>query len=582
MLLFQIFIWSWMIILRDGVTALPAAVSLTKHNIDSAGLGTTIDHINRRENIIQHLSNILERTPPKKDTGSGRNSPTQDSPKQDKGKGKADPQTPASPKGKGKIDTIYKLGECGKEVEGTLIKNVDKSGNTPARKIKTPKQPTTPKPPKSYDDGEDGDGLDKAPLDRASGTKKMQMCKNKVDLPFPTYPSSGDVIEKVDKWKGLLNAYNVALEDPCDNDYDFKKLPFPSTKVDGVYTPIKDSKNRKEYSKDIWQTEHVMDAQILKRFFQEQFEGVDKPKVEKAKIDRSEIPKEWISSIKGKAAKQDQCDYLEQFWNKRWGGIGNPDPRGNAMKYLLSEFPGETKYLKEMLLLPGRLNNKKSQLFGIKGHNVIALRKFTSMPLHQKIDELREVVLLIAYLNEPEFRKHWKAVALRLRDRLEEIEASGSNGYMRKTDDYWFKQKADSTLKDGTNERYEPVGLAKKWVLFINNFVDDRTTRMQSLLVKLHWELETEWQDAKTYVDLPKDEGSKLGTRMAVLAKHIQDKVDIKKLRIDSTSTPSTPVPGTPDISDDEDSSDGVPDDTPSKPPTFVVPIRPKPTPTPI
>jgi hypothetical protein len=61
-------------------------------------------------------------------------------------------------------------------------------------------------------------------------------------------------------------------------------------------------------------------------------------------------------------------------------------------------FPGDNEYAKELLLLPGRLNKKKSFLFSTKkkvGLNVIAVEKFGKMPFHQRINELREVVLLI-------------------------------------------------------------------------------------------------------------------------------------------------------------------------------------------
>jgi hypothetical protein len=65
------------------------------------------------------------------------------------------------------------------------------------------------------------------------------------------------------------------------------------------------------------------------------------------------------------------------------------------VRYLLSEFPGAEQYGGEMLLFPGRLNNKKNQLFGIDGNNVISTDKFEKMSLHQRIDELRELILLI-------------------------------------------------------------------------------------------------------------------------------------------------------------------------------------------
>jgi hypothetical protein len=65
------------------------------------------------------------------------------------------------------------------------------------------------------------------------------------------------------------------------------------------------------------------------------------------------------------------------------------------VKHLLSVYPGFEDHKTEMLLLPGRLNNKKAQLFGLDGHNVISTEEFSDMPFHQRIEELRELVLLI-------------------------------------------------------------------------------------------------------------------------------------------------------------------------------------------
>lgn len=200
-----------------------------------------------------------------------------------------------------------------------------------------------------------------------------------------------------------------------------------------------------------------------------------------------------------------------------------------------------------------------------------------------------------------EFRKHFKAVGERIRDRLVEIEADGPTGYMRKTDDYWYKQmvaKEDNKLlKDADDEKYKSVGLAKRWVTFINDFVEDRTVRMQSLLVELHFVLETEWEDAKTYVDLPKFETQDGGvmtanefkksfdTRMVALGKHIKDTVDTRKLKIGTTSASSTPVSSDSEDRGNESSDSGLPE-TPSKPgkvqpQPILLPDRTKPKPGP-
>lgn len=82
-----------------------------------------------------------------------------------------------------------------------------------------------------------------------------------------------------------------------------------------------------------------MDAQIMKRFFQDMFEDVTVTEKTKegneaigfkrlAKIKRTDIPTKWISSARGIADKQDQCDYLDQFWTKRWA-----DKKENASTY---------------------------------------------------------------------------------------------------------------------------------------------------------------------------------------------------------------------------------------------------------
>jgi dynactin complex subunit len=63
--------------------------------------------------------------------------------------------------------------------------------------------------------------------------------------------------------------------------------------------------------------------------------------------------------------------------------------------HLLSVYPGDNKYKDELFILPGRLNNMKNQLFSIQGSRVIGRARYIAAPLNQKVDELREAILLI-------------------------------------------------------------------------------------------------------------------------------------------------------------------------------------------
>ena len=307
------------------------------------------------------------------------------------------------------------MGECGTDKPGIVISKVAGTGSPST----SPKKPATGSPPSSPprtpltptedDDGDetDEDSLSNIQPDKTTGAKSMHVCKNMV-MTFPAYPSSGDAVSTA-KWKGQIDTYNAAKVDPCDNDYTFVKKPFPKTKTDGLHARPGAKKPEE------WQTEHAMDGQILKAFFQTLFEGYPKT-AKKPKIDpelpRTAIPKQWRSSV-GKIPKpQTQCDYLQQFWEKRWASKDNASTYRPpsittgvyslrhkltfAVKYLLSEFPGDTHYTTEFLFLPSRLNVKKSALFSVKPKNVINLTKFKKMPLHKQIDELREVVLLTA------------------------------------------------------------------------------------------------------------------------------------------------------------------------------------------
>ena len=285
------------------------------------------------------------------------------------------------------------------------------------------------------------------------------------------------------------------------------------------------------------------------------------------------------------------------------------------MAQLLRAYPSDSLYQIELLLLPGRLNNKKSALFSIDGNNVISTEKFTDMPFHEKVDELREVILLMGvsaldipsskyplifqYLNTPDVAKHWKALAIRIRDGLAKIDANGDDAFMRQTDDWWFKVKGDDKLKDAQDEKYRSVKLATQWPTWINNFVKTRTTAMSNLLLELFNVLETDWEDAKTYAELQVAPGKAwkddFEVRMKKLKAQINTTVKVQPYAI-AMGTASRP--GTPNIEDPASEAEGggssdsdTPIDTPSRPPPnfqpgqpiqpINLPSRPKPIPKP-
>jgi hypothetical protein len=322
--------WCGVVLLLHNVNGFPAVFS----SIDPAGdiHGANVEaaeyyqHPRAEANLGRGLGHVSVRStvPPK---NGGSSPPVPQTPAKDRGKGKlvpppTDPQTPL-PATKGSEAKVYRLGKCGTELPGDSIKNKDpKTGKSPPRpQPKTPKPPKTPKARKIKDKPRNAPD-DFLPL--VSGRKVLKVCGvkvEKVEMIFPKYPSSGDATEDPIlsvEWKKHMVAYNAMVIDPCMDDYKFGKKPHPISKTDGVYSYQQtDKKGGKPHQKDIWETEHVVDAQIVKLFFRNMFQMVADPPGGPV-VERDEIPQKWVSSDRGKAETQDQCSYLEQFWNKRW------------------------------------------------------------------------------------------------------------------------------------------------------------------------------------------------------------------------------------------------------------------------
>jgi hypothetical protein len=146
---------------------------------------------------------------------------------------------------------------------------------------------------------------------------------------------------------------------------------------------------------------------------------------------------------------------------------------------------------------------------------------------------------------------------------------------MRQTDDWWFNKKKqqkneeDQELKDADDGKYKSVKLASRWSTWINNFVQIRVEAMQDLLVELTYDLEKDWEDAKTYAELlapaKKPFVTDFDKRLKALKTHNTVRVNLQSYLIGSISRPGTPVLSNPQVPPNDNSN------------PFVIPDRTKP-----
>lgn len=153
-------------------------------------------------------------------------------------------------------------------------------------------------------------------------------------------------------------------------------------------------------------------------------------------------------------------------------------------------------------------------------------------------------------MNRPEFRKAWKQVSTRLRDRLQLIE-EGTDAQIRKTDNFWSKSKNnDKTLEDKANEKYKSTGLSSRWGAWIDAFVKERADKMETLILGLYKDLLAEWQVAQNYKDLSQADRTKFEKRLKKLAPEIkQTKINRKALAIGRSGQMQQQVPKDPSTS---------------------------------
>lgn len=168
-----------------------------------------------------------------------------------------------------------------------------------------------------------------------------------LELKFPTYPSSGTIITVSRYERDGVKAFGTRRSRPCDDDYNLRVLPFPRTQGDGLYNGER------------WDTEHVMDAQILQQFFMYLNDN----------LPVSNLPNQWWSrnSNTGKIGKYTTVRaerYIREFWQAR-KGAGN----AKAIDHLLEVYPGTHQFTDELVLLGHGINRKKEEIFAERaGH----------------------------------------------------------------------------------------------------------------------------------------------------------------------------------------------------------------------
>ena len=183
-------------------------------------------------------------------------------------------------------------------------------------------------------------------------------------MKFPTHPTSGEAI-KAARYRTLIQAFGTKKARPCDDDYALVKLPFPKTQGESL-------------NDELWNTEHVMDAQIVQGFF-ESVVAKKKPQ-----------PSSWLfKSGTTKVPAPTMENYLKEFWNLR------PVNNVPAMEYLLREYPGTHQYKNELLFLGSSINIRREHIFGFPRGDCVAARKWRDRTFNQRVNEVRECLLLI-------------------------------------------------------------------------------------------------------------------------------------------------------------------------------------------
>lgn len=169
-----------------------------------------------------------------------------------------------------------------------------------------------------------------------------------------------------------MKAYGTVNPDPCDDDYNLRVVTYPSAQGQGLVG-------------ENWDTEHVMDAQIIQLFFEDLNHN----------LPTTNMPPTWWSRHPqtrklGHYQTPTASRYMFDFWEERRGTGGV-----TATDHLLAVYPGTNQYTGELTLLGHGINRKKESIFGHSSSgSCIGSTTWRGLDYWGKVDKLRECVLL--------------------------------------------------------------------------------------------------------------------------------------------------------------------------------------------
>ncbi|KAK7190097.1 hypothetical protein DPSP01_007938 [Paraphaeosphaeria sporulosa] len=309
-----------------------------------------------------------------------------------------------------------------------------------------------------------------------------------VELQFPTHPSSGDAI-RVKRYKADgMKAYGTVNPDPCDDDYALKVVTYPTAQGQGLIG-------------ENWDTEHVMDAQIIQQFFEYLNDN----------LPTTNMPAQWWSrdSQTGKIGHfqvQRAFRYMRDFWEDRKGTGGI-----TATDHLLAVYPGTHQYTGELTLLGHGINRKKESIFGHGGGSCIGSSTWRGLDYWGKVDKLRECVLLAKYMNHADIQDSFEAVATRIKKRLTKMEDVG--GFMESTDDYWARKMNNNKYLDRQGEVYKDQRLDRYWQQWLKQFMATRLSNLSTEITTKLRELDTIQKGAQKDRNLSQQRRDRIASR---------------------------------------------------------------------
>jgi muconolactone delta-isomerase len=175
------------------------------------------------------------------------------------------------------------------------------------------------------------------------------------------------------RYQTLVKTYGAVDPYGCNNEYGFQILPMPTHNTDTQKRPWGEYLERG----DDWNTEHVLDAQVVGKFLEYIMD--DQPI--QARIGRN------VLTENGKLKKVTTEEWLAEFW------VDRTDNGLSALSQLLAEYPGTDFYTDELTLLGRHINTAKQSVFG--GKKCISREWWTKhTDFSDRIDQLRYCIFL--------------------------------------------------------------------------------------------------------------------------------------------------------------------------------------------